>query len=222
MAHRRGAPRVATATAAVVLAAAWYGILRTGSASGAFAFFLASRTAYVSFTGLALRAQDESGWWTRRWGAVEGFCRFRQVTALFMFNDAASIGLVCWTSRGSLRAELPDGALAALGAVLVVLGFGVKGWAVATLGRGSYYWKSFFIPPSKARYVVSGPYRWFANPMYTVGYVQAYGVALCLRSWPGLIAAGVAHSLILLLNHWAEKPHTERMRIRTALAEASE
>jgi protein-S-isoprenylcysteine O-methyltransferase Ste14 len=202
-------------------ALAWAGILASGSAPAAFAFFLASRAAYVSFVGFSLRAQDASGWWTRRWGPEGGYHRFKNGASLAMTNDAAAIGLVCWTSRGSLGGTVPLGVLEALGIALVILGVGMKAWAVATLGKGSFYWRSFFIPPAHTRYVVAGPYRWFANPMYTVGYAQAYGVALCLASLPGLIAALVAQSLVLVLNHWAEKPHTERMRRRTPEAEAA-
>ncbi len=212
----RGALRAAIAAGYVVLAAAWIGVLVTGSATGAFVFFLASRTGYVTCTGLALRAQDGNGWWTRRWGAEEGFFRFRQVTALLMYNDAVAIGAVCWMSRNSLRSDLPWWGLESIGAALVLIGVGVKCWAVAPLEPGSYYWRSFFAPASNSRYVASGPYRWLANPMYTVGYMQAYGVALCLRSLPGLAAAAYAHALILLFNQWVERPHTERMRVRAS------
>jgi len=218
----RGETAAADALAYAALGAGWYGVLRTGSPAAAFAFFLASRTAYVVFAGFSLRAQDESGWWTRRWGPEEGFRRFKRAVSLFMNNDGASIALVCWMSRGTLGTDLPDGALAALGAVLILLGSCMKAWAVATLGKGSYHWESFFIPRGEARYVVAGPYRWFANPMYTVGYAHAYGIALCLRSVPGLIAALVAQSLMLLFNHWAERPHTERMRAPSAGPEAAE
>ena len=205
----------------LILGLAWAGILLSGSSATAFAYFLASRAVYVSFVGFSLRAQDESGWWTRRWGPEGGYHRFRNSVTVVMHNDAVSIVLVCWMSRGSLGGDVPRWLLEALGIALVVLGVGVKAWAVATLGRGSYYWRSFFIPHHSTKYVVAGPYRWLENPMYTVGYLQAYGIALCLASIPGLIASLVAQCLVLVLNHWAERPHTERMRQRTPGVEAA-
>src|SRR5688572_32622497 len=205
----------------VLLAAVWAAVLVDGRPAVAFLYFLASRALYVSFVGFSLRAQDESGWWTRRWGPEGGFHRFKFACTFIMHNDAVSIGMVCWSSRVTLGDSVPLGVLEALGILLIVVGVGMKAWAVATLGKGSFYWRSFFIPPAHTRYVVAGPYRWFANPMYTVGYAQAYGVALCLASLPGLIAALVAQSLVLVLNHWAEKPHTEKMRERTPEAEAA-
>lgn len=198
------------------LAPAWFALLWLRSGEAAFVFFLASRGAYVCFVGLSLRAQDELQWFTRRWGAEEGFSRFRRAVSLLMTNDAVSIMLVCWLSRGTLRTGLPDWTVVSLGMALAVFGVAMKSWAVSTLGTGSYYWRSFFISPEASRYVVAGPYRWFDNPMYTAGYAHAYGLALVLHSVPGLIAALVAQSLVLLLNHFAEKPHTERMRLRAA------
>ncbi len=201
----------------LALVPVWIGVLASDRPEGtAFACFLASRLAYVLFTGLALRAQDEEAWFTRRWGPEGGFRRFRGVVLTLMHNDTVTLVLVSWTSRGTINGSLPPWADPYLGILLLVAGIAIKTWAVRTLGGGAYFWRSFFIPPEKSRYVVAGPYRWFANPMYTVGYAPAYGVALLLRSVPGLIAALVAQSLVLVLNAWAERPHTERMRVRDA------
>jgi protein-S-isoprenylcysteine O-methyltransferase Ste14 len=207
----------------VLMATVWAGVLLSGPAapSVAFLYFLFSRALYVSFVGFSLRAQDESGWWTRRWGPEGGYHRFRFACTFIMHNDAVSIAMVCWTSRMTLGGSVPLGVMEAVGIALILFGVGMKAWAVNTLGKGSYYWRSFFIPRAHSRYVVAGPYRWFENPMYTVGYMQAYGIALCLGSMPGLIASLVAQCLVLVLNHWAEKPHTEKMRERTPEAEVA-
>lgn len=212
----RGSPAAADVAVHALLAVGWYLVFRSGSPTVAFAFFLASRVAYVAFAGLSLRAQDATGWWTRRWGPEEGFHRFRRAVTVLMNNDGAAIAILCWNDRGSLRSDLPPWALVATGAALVALGIGTKSWAAATLGRGSYHWQSFFIPPEATRFVATGPYRWFANPMYTVGYAHAYGIALAMGSLRGLLAAFLAQCGILVLNFWAERPHTERMRVRTA------
>jgi isoprenylcysteine carboxyl methyltransferase (ICMT) family protein YpbQ len=198
------------------LAAGWALLLPGGDGAAIFAAFLASRGAYVVFTALALRAQDEREWWTRRWGPEGGYRLFKRSCSVLMNNDAVACILVCWSSRGTLSCSLPPALRIGLGVAVALLGIGVKAWAVRTLGKGSYFWRSFFIPPEASKWVASGPYRWFENPMYTIGYFPAYGLAVVLDSVPGLIAALVAQTLMLLLNVWAEKPHTERMRLRTA------
>jgi len=203
----------------LMLAVVWVGILLRGSATVAIAYFLASRLAYVVFVGFSLRAQDRSAWWTRRWGPGAGYQLFKRLVTIITNNDAVSIGLVCWTSRGSLIDHIPQAVLTPLGLLLVIGGVGMKVWAATTLGQGCYYWKSFFTPPSSSKYVVAGPYRWFENPMYTVGYLHAYGIAFCLASVAGLIVALVAQVLVLALNEWVEKPHTRRIRDRSLSSE---
>jgi hypothetical protein len=47
--------------------------------------------------------------------------------------------------------------------------------------------------------------------MYTIGYLQTYGVALILGSWPGLAASVFAQVSILLFHLLIEKPHFERL-----------
>jgi hypothetical protein len=47
--------------------------------------------------------------------------------------------------------------------------------------------------------------------MYTLGYLQAYGIALMCGSWHGLAAAIFAQASILLVNEFVEKPHFRRL-----------
>jgi len=57
---------------------------------------------------------------------------------------------------------------------------------------------------------VSGPYRWSGNPMYGVGNLQAYGGALWLGSWPGLLVAAVFQVSIYLFYFLFERPFIRR------------
>jgi hypothetical protein len=43
--------------------------------------------------------------------------------------------------------------------------------------------------------------------MYTLGYLQTYGLALVFASLPGLIASAFAQSAVLVFNHVVERPH---------------
>ncbi len=112
-------------------------------------------------------------------------------------------------TRCTLIAPTPWWLIAA-GVLLIVIGVGVKSWAVASIGPGSYYWRDFFLP-SENTYRVTGPYRWLSNPMYTVGYAQAYGFALAMGSAPGLVMAAFAQVTILLLHVLVERPHFRRL-----------
>jgi protein-S-isoprenylcysteine O-methyltransferase Ste14 len=177
----------------------------------ALAYHLASRLAYVLYVGLTLKRQDRTGYLTERHGAEAGFLRFRRAAAFVMANDAVSFVVLCLVSANTLHVGVPPGLTFAVGAVLALVGVATKIWAAATLGDG-YYWRNFFTPAEWIVTKVAGPYRWLRNPMYTVGYLPVYGLALATSSVFGLVAALFDQCAILTFYHLVEKPHFERLR----------
>ncbi|HKW41667.1 MAG TPA: methyltransferase [Gemmatimonadales bacterium] len=177
----------------------------------ALAYHFASRLAYVCYIGLTLSRQDRSAYLTERHGPEQAFRRFRRVAATLMLNDAVSFVVLCVVTRHTLPLALPQGLTIAVGAVLVVVGIAVKAWATATLGTGAYYWRDFFVPVERPVPAHAGPYPFLKNPMYSVGYLPTYGLALATGSLPGLIASAIDQAAILAFYRWVEKPHVERM-----------
>src|SRR2546423_15528816 len=169
-----------------------------------FAYAILSRLAYVLYVGWALRREDRAG-------PVLVFARFRRRAAVVMNNDALAFILLCLATRGTWRLPLAVGVTFTVGAALVVIGLGTKLWAARTLGSDAYYWHNFFEPDVAIGPVSTGPYRFFANPMYTIGYLQTYGLALMLRSFPGLVASAFSQVAILTFYLLIEKPHFERL-----------
>ncbi len=169
------------------------------------------------FVGIALRREERDQVYTRRFGPVEGFRRFRRMAALVMYNDAAAFVLLCLVTPGTLTLAVPRALAITVGAALAVLGLGIKLWAARTLGGQAYYWYNFF-DPAAARAgggpVSSGPYRFASNPMYTFGYLQTYGLALIVGSLPGLVMAAFAQVAILTFYLLVEKPHFHRLHAR--------
>ena len=182
------------------------------AAQGAiFAYAILSRMAYVLFVGLALRRQERNGVHTDPRGRTEAFHRFRRTASLIMNHDAFAFVVLCLATRNTWHLALPPIATVAIGAVLAIIGLGTKLWAARTLGGDAYYWHNFFDPDAALGPVWTGPYRFISCPMYTIGYLQAYGLALMLRSLPGLIAAGFCQAAILTLYFLIEKPHFRRL-----------
>lgn len=65
--------------------------------------------------------------------------------------------------------------------------------------------------------MVSGPYRVLRNPMYGVGQLHAYGIAILMsRSWNGLMAAAVCHAPIYVFYFRAELPFIRRTYLTRA------
>lgn len=177
----------------------------------AVAYCIASRLAYVLFTGIALRRQERTEAYTRAWGVEGGFQRFRRIVSVLMVNDVFAFGLLCVVTRDTLDVGMPRLAVILVGVALVAVGISVKVWATNTLGGDAYYWYNFFSPPRSPRVVLAGPYRFLANPMYTVGYLQAYGWALITGSMTGIWAAAFLHFSILVFYFAVEKPHFQRL-----------
>jgi protein-S-isoprenylcysteine O-methyltransferase Ste14 len=181
----------------------------------AVAYHLLSRLAYVVGVGTALRRQERDQAFTRRYGPHEGFLRFRSRASVVMNNDAVSFVVLCLVTRQTLQPSWPWSVSLAAGGILVFLGMSIKLWAAARLGAEAYYWYNFFVPARVVPLDPPGPYRYLKNPMYTLGYLHAYGFAVVCESWPGLIAAGFDQAAILAFHHWVEKPHFESLVERT-------
>jgi len=179
----------------------------------ALGYAVASRLAYVLYVGLALRRQERSQHFTRDVGQDEGFNRFRRMASRLMTNDAVGLLAACLVGWDTLPGGWPRSVLVVSGTLLVVLGIATKLWARATLGGDAYYWANFFVDTPAVTRVRTGPYRFFRNPMYTVGYLHAYGAALLAASLPGLIAALFAQAAILAFYVLVEKPHFDRYRV---------
>lgn len=180
-----------------------------------FVYHLASRLTYVLGVGVGLTQQWRHQRFTRRGGVEEGFRRFRRLASFLMNNDGLSFVALCVATHGTLQGSL---GLRAGGVVLVLAGVGVKLWAARSLGAAAYYWHNFFAPPSSGPVAPAapGPYRYLRNPMYTVGYLHTYGLALVLGSQLGLVASAFDQLAILAFYYLVEKPHFELLTPRRA------
>ncbi len=167
--------------------------------------------AYVLFVGGVLRREDTSNVYTKRFGRAEAFRRFRRTAAWVMNHDAFAFVVLCLATRNTWRLPISGATAFAIGAGLGIVGLGTKLWAARTLGSNAYYWHNFFDPDEAIGPVATGPYRFISSPMYTVGYLQMYGLALMLRSFPGLIAAGFSQVAILTFYFLIEQPHFRRL-----------
>ncbi len=177
----------------------------------ALACFLAARLAYVLYTSFGLRAQSlRLGLESRETAEARHASFHRRVLRLQNLDGIAFLSL-CIATRSTLPFDEWEPAFLAAGILLIVVGFGTKAWAVRCLGPSSYTWHDFFVPKENFEPCRTGPYRFFKDPMYTLGYLQTYGIALVCDSWYGLAASLFAQASILIVNEAVEKPHFRRL-----------
>jgi protein-S-isoprenylcysteine O-methyltransferase Ste14 len=174
----------------------------------ALGYSVVSRLAYVVYIGVALRRADAEA--VTSGAGPSAYARFRRRAAILMYHDGIAFVAVCLVTRGTLDLPLPL-AWRLAGAALVALGVAVKLWAAATLGADGYYWRDFFEREPRPAPTIAGPYRWLKNPMYTLGYVQTYGLALLVASLPGLVAAVFSQGAIVVFYRLVERPHYQRL-----------
>lgn len=176
-----------------------------------FAYAMLSRLAYVVFVGWTLRREERAQYYATRHGAVDGFRLFRRRAMWVMNHDGFAFVLLCVVTRNSWSLPFSSIATLVVGVALALTGIGIKVWAARTLGSDAYYWHNFFAPDAAVGPVSSGPYRFISSPMYTIGYLHTYGLALMLRSFPGIIAAGFSQAAILAFYFIVERPHFRRL-----------
>jgi phosphatidylethanolamine N-methyltransferase len=138
---------------------------------------------------------------------------FRQLTDVVLNMDVVTFGVL-----GLKLAQWP--ALAAIGTdELLVCGAGALLFAIAMWGkRGAYdvigafawYWGDFFFLCDQDLNFSNGVYAYFPHPMYTVGYLWMYGIALMAQSMPVLYATLFAHALQFLFLVLIENPHIDK------------
>jgi protein-S-isoprenylcysteine O-methyltransferase Ste14 len=177
----------------------------------AWVLHLVCRLAYVVGVGAALTRQDRDGYFTRTAGVRAGFQRFEQLASPVMAADAVTFVILALVSHDTWPWHVGIMMRVTVGAALIAVGIGVKIWARNTLGADAYYWYNFFAPDEWKPPEKPGPYRWFKHPMYTVGYLHAWGFAFAMASLPALIAAAFDQAAILAFARLVEAPHFRRL-----------
>ena len=170
-----------------------------GSPALAIGWYAFSRLAYVGFLCGALLHTSGRDAPADPAAQQAAWLRFRRRVSIVMDNDAAAFCALNVITRGTLDVGLSVAWTAVLGTFLGVFGLAVKAWATASLRPGAYYWRNFFLPAERAHVSAEGPYRWLSDPMYSVGYLPLYGLAVFMRSLPGLVGAAVAQATMLFL-----------------------
>jgi len=82
--------------------------------------------------------------------------------------------------------------VSAVGLVIFVLGVGLRGWSIRTLGR-HFTWRLGI--RTEHRLVTDGPYRWLRHPSYTGAMLLFAGTQVVLGSATGLVLALVGFPL---------------------------
>ena len=175
-------------------------------------YFAISEILYVGFIFLVLPSNGYRHWFIKRWKNDEdGYLAFEAVLGFLFFLNGASLGFVTSSSHGSLFGSVNRELLLAIAGSMTVAGFIIKIWAAKVVSIDIYYWKDMFLGKKITEFIETGPYKFLNNPMYGIGQLQAYALAIWYGSATGLIAAFINQILIFTFYYTVEKKFISRV-----------
>jgi hypothetical protein len=195
-----------------VLFAFYLGRFHTGDYNIAILYFILSELFYLGFITITLSENGLRKWFVRKWGNEdEGYLAYETFLGILFFHNGASIGYIASATPGDLFSFIPANFLIILVALMFITGFTIKILAAKVVSIEIYYWKDMFLGRKICDFVVTGPYKYFSNPMYGIGQLQAYATAIWYGSKYGLLAAFVNQVLIFLFYYLVEKKFIKRI-----------
>jgi hypothetical protein len=180
----------------------------------AITYFVSSTVVYIGFIFLVLPEYGLRLKLIERLGEAKAYLYYEGFLAFAFFHNGASLTFI---SQSSVDSGFWNGAPQILLTIVVVilfaLGLVIKIWSAYVVGIPIYYWMDMFLGKKVSDFVVAGPYKYFSNPMYGIGQVQVYAIAIYYNSVYGLIFGAINQLLVFLFYFIAEKPFIYRTYI---------
>lgn len=177
----------------------------------AIVYFAISTLIYVGFIFLILPQQGLRLRLIEKLGEENAYLYYEGFLAFAFFHNGASLTFISQSSAGTgLWPALPYPLMMFGVIILLFSGLVVKIWSAYVVGVPIYYWKDMFVGRKISDFVVSGPYKYFSNPMYGIGQLQVYAIAIYYSSVYGLIFGAINQALVFLFYFTVEKPFIRR------------
>lgn len=185
-------------------------------------YFLLSEVSYLGFITIVLSENGLRRWFIRKWGDEDdGYLAFETILGFLFFHNGVSLGYIASSTPDGLFNFINKDALLIIAAILFISGFTVKILAAKAVTIRIYYWKDMFLGRKIMDFVVTGPYKFLRNPMYGIGQIQVYAVAIWYGSKYGLIAAFLNQFLIFSFYYLVEKKFINRVYKKNILQPVS-
>lgn len=175
-------------------------------------YFILSEICYIGFISSVLSENGLRHWFISKWGdEKKGYRAYVTTLGFLFFHNGVSIGFIASSSPDTLFQMTDSSLIHIIILTFFAFGFIIKIWAAKAVSIDIYYWKDMFLGRKICDFVVTGPYKYFNNPMYGIGQIPAYASAIWYGSKPGLIAALINQSLIFTFYFLVEKKFIERI-----------
>ncbi len=178
----------------------------------AISYFFLIETLYLGFITIMLSENGLRHWFIKTSGGEKnGYLAFEAILGFLFFHNGVSIGYIASSNPGTLFNFIDKDLLLIIVAIMFIFGFAVKILAAKAVTVDIYYWKDMFLGRRISDFVITGPYKYFKNPMYGIGQLQAYAIAIWYGSTYGLMAALINQLLIFSFYYLVEKKFIKRV-----------
>ncbi len=169
-------------------------------------YYIIFEVLYIGSIYLILPQNGLRLWLIKKFKSEEkAYIFYQSVLGFLFFNNGISMSYLSTSTRTDIFADFPATILFVIVGVLFIVGYVVKLWSAKVVGIDIYYWKDMFVGRKICEFVCSGPYRFISNPMYGIGQLQGYAIAILNGSLTGLIVVFINQCLVFSFYFIVEK-----------------
>jgi len=196
----------------VLLFSLYLTVFQTLNSQFALIYFLVAEILYIGFIYLVLPENGYRHWFINKWGSeAKGYLAFEAVLGFLFLNNVISIAYITSSTPGNIFDFIPKELLFMIVAVMSIVGLVVKILSAKVASIDIYYWKDMFLGRKIRDFIVAGPYKHFNNPMYGIGQLQGYAIAVWYGSLVGLCVAVLNQCLVFSFFFLEEKKFIEKV-----------
>lgn len=157
---------------------------------------------YITFKKGGLKER-----WLKKWGKQKAYQYYESIICMVFFHAGSSVvyfnQVFASHDFSTLFGSL---SVSTVGYLFFAIGLFCKLASLYATGVGIYYYRDMFISEKIVPFQVNGLYKYFTNPMYGVGHLHAYGLALLSDSFHAFLLAVFNQVAIFAFYYLLERP----------------
>ena len=180
-------------------------------------YFLISTSAYIIFIFSILREKGFRLKLMEKFGEKKAYLYYEAILGFLFFHNGVALTFISQTtSNDKFWIIIPESLTLIISGILFIVGIVVKIWSAYVVGIPIYYWKDMFIGKKVCDFVETGPYKYFKNPMYGIGQIQVYAIAIYYGSVYGILFGAINQILVFGFYYLVEKPFIKRTYLQVS------
>ena len=175
-------------------------------------YFTVSSIGYFLFLMFCFKKNGIRDYLIANYGTDKGYCIYEAILSCAFFLPGASLVYLnlCFSNDpffNYFSQPFKDITYQ----VFFWVGLVSKLWSAVLVSVDIYYYRDMFLEKKIVPFQTRGIYRLFKNPMYGIGHLHAYSIAISYSSLFGLVAAAFNQIAIFVFYFVHEKPFIKQL-----------